>query len=85
VELLAAALGWALFGLIVGGLARLLFPGQQPMGCLGTILLGVAGSFAGGFVAYLIRGGEPLQPSGFFASLICGVLILLIASRNRTT
>lgn len=82
-DLLVAILGWMFFGLLAGGLARLLFPGRQPMGCLGTVLLGVAGSFAGGFVAYLIRGGDPLQPSGFIASVVCAVLLLAIAAQRR--
>jgi uncharacterized membrane protein YeaQ/YmgE (transglycosylase-associated protein family) len=82
-NLLGAILGWILFGLIAGGLARLLFPGQQPMGCLGTILLGVVGSFTGGFVAYLIRGGDPLQPSGFIASVVCSIVLLALTTRRR--
>ena len=39
-----AIIGWIIFGLIVGAIARLLMPGPQPMGCLMTMLLGIAGS-----------------------------------------
>jgi uncharacterized membrane protein YeaQ/YmgE (transglycosylase-associated protein family) len=84
-DLLGAILGWMFFGFLAGGLARLLFPGRQPMGCLGTILLGAAGSFAGGFVVYLFRGGDPLEPSGFIASVVSAVLILAIAARRRSS
>ena len=84
---LLAILGWIVFGLIVGALGRLLVPGPQPLGWLGTIGLGVAGSFAGGFLAYLIRGGEPFQPSGFLMSLLGAVIVLavyLAVARRRT-
>jgi uncharacterized membrane protein YeaQ/YmgE (transglycosylase-associated protein family) len=47
---------WAIWGLFVGLLARLLMPGRQPIGILWTILLGVAGSLIGGFVATEILG-----------------------------
>jgi uncharacterized membrane protein YeaQ/YmgE (transglycosylase-associated protein family) len=44
-------LGWLVIGLIVGALARFLVPGRDPMGCLGTSLVGVAGAFVGGMLA----------------------------------
>jgi uncharacterized membrane protein YeaQ/YmgE (transglycosylase-associated protein family) len=69
-ELLWAILVWTVFGLVCGALARLLVPGRQPIGILMTILLGVVGSFVGGFIAYVLMGGEPLQPSGFLMSLL---------------
>src|SRR5215472_8299821 len=42
-------------GFIAGAIARLLMPGRDPLGILGTIALGVAGSFAGGFLANLVE------------------------------
>ena len=42
---------WAVWGLVVGLLARAIRPGRQPIGCWWTILLGVAGSLLGGFIA----------------------------------
>jgi uncharacterized membrane protein YeaQ/YmgE (transglycosylase-associated protein family) len=44
-------ISWAIWGLFVGLLARLLLPGRQPIGFLWTIALGLAGSLIGGFVA----------------------------------
>ena len=44
-------LGWLLFGLIVGAIAKFLMPGRDPGGWIVTILLGIAGSFVGGFLA----------------------------------
>lgn len=82
-----AVIGWIFFGLIAGSLGRLLVPGRQAIGLGSTIALGIAGSFAGGFVHYLIRGGDPLQPSGMLMSIAGAVVVLLIAlsmgSRQR--
>ncbi len=43
-------LSWIVFGLIAGSLAKLIMPGDDPGGCIVTILLGVAGAFVGGFI-----------------------------------
>jgi len=68
--------------LVVGLVARLLVTGPSPKGCLPTILLGLAGSFLGGFLGYLITGKDldqgPIQLSGVFGSLIGSILVLLI-------
>jgi uncharacterized membrane protein YeaQ/YmgE (transglycosylase-associated protein family) len=84
-DVLFALLVWALFGLIIGAIARLLIPGRQPIGILRTILLGVVGSLLGGFIAWLFVGGHPLQPSGWILSIIGAVLVLWIyvASKRR--
>ncbi len=84
-------LGWIVFGLIVGALARFLVPGRDPMGWIGTILLGVAGSMLGGFLGSLIFGhadelaeaGAPFQPAGFLGALIGGVIVLLLVRQFR--
>jgi uncharacterized membrane protein YeaQ/YmgE (transglycosylase-associated protein family) len=49
-------IGWAVFGLIVGAIARFLVPGKQPMSLLMTALLGVVGSLVGGGISWLIWG-----------------------------
>jgi uncharacterized membrane protein YeaQ/YmgE (transglycosylase-associated protein family) len=46
-----AILSWALWGLFVGAIARLLRKGRQPIGILWTMILGVVGSLVGGFIA----------------------------------
>ena len=69
-------------GLIAGAIARLLIPGRQPIGIGGTILVGVIGSFVGGFLGYLIFGHDKgsgfFQPSGLIGSIIGAVIVLLI-------
>ena len=72
-------LGWLLVGLLAGGLARLLVPGRQAMGCLATSLLGIAGSFVGGFLASLFFGeGLELRTSSIIGSVIGAVILLLV-------
>jgi uncharacterized membrane protein YeaQ/YmgE (transglycosylase-associated protein family) len=71
-------IGWIIFGLVVGIIARFLMPGDQPMGMLMTILLGVAGSFVGGAVASMLGGGSITSgaASGWIGSIL-GALVLL--------
>ena len=51
---LLTVLGWAIFGLIAGAIARFVLPGRQSMGWLMTMILGVVGSFVGGGLSYLL-------------------------------
>ena len=72
-------------GLIAGAVARLLIPGRQHLSIVMTIVLGVVGSFVGGFLGYLIFGKDAangfLQPSGIIGSIIGAVVVLLIWTR----
>ncbi len=77
-------------GLVIGAIARLLVPGPDPMGLVGTWLLGIAGSLVGGFLGYVLLGADiddgPVQAAGFFGSIIGAVILLLVfrlTGRNR--
>jgi uncharacterized membrane protein YeaQ/YmgE (transglycosylase-associated protein family) len=69
-------------GVIAGYLARLLVPGRDPMGFWGTVLLGIVGSFVGGFLGYALFNEDldqgALQASGIIGSIIGAVIALLI-------
>lgn len=72
----------AIIGLISGFLARAIVPGRDPMGIGATILLGVVGSFIGGFLGFVLfgrdKGDSFLQPSGLIGSVIGAIIALLI-------
>lgn len=79
--------GWIVFafvGAIAGYLARFLLPGRDPMGCIGTIVLGMVGSLVGGTLASLIWADEvALTTSGFIGSVIGAMIVLLILRMAR--
>jgi uncharacterized membrane protein YeaQ/YmgE (transglycosylase-associated protein family) len=75
-------LGWIVFGLVVGLIARGLVPGTQPMGCTRTILLGIAGSFIGGAIGFFFRGGSLVQSSGWIGSVVGAVILLVLYVRR---
>ena len=69
-------------GLLAGALARLLVPGDDSMSLSATWLIGVAGSFVGGFLGYVLFGADiddgAVQVSGVIGSVLGAVVILLI-------
>jgi uncharacterized membrane protein YeaQ/YmgE (transglycosylase-associated protein family) len=71
-------LGWIVFGLIVGVLAKLLVPGRDPGGIVITILLGIAGSLLGGWVGRMLGFYGPGQAGGWIMSILGAVLLLVI-------
>lgn len=75
-------IGWIVFGLLVGMIARALVPGPQAMGCMGTLMLGVAGSFIGGAIGYLLQGGSMVQSSGWIGSVLGAVILLAVSLRR---
>ena len=86
-------IGYIIFGVIVGALARLLLPGRDPMGCFATAILGIIGSLVGGFVAGFIF-KESISDSGYhfrkswIFSILGAMLVLWIwrkiqASRSQ--
>lgn len=80
-------LGWAIFGLIVGALAKLVMPGRDPGGIIVTMLLGIVGAVLGGWVGQAVGMYGPEEPAGFVMSLL-GAIVLLLLYRmftRRTT
>jgi uncharacterized membrane protein YeaQ/YmgE (transglycosylase-associated protein family) len=71
-------LGWILFGLIVGALAKLVMPGRDPGGIIITMLLGIAGAVIGGFVGRAMGFYGPGETAGWVMSFIGAVLLLVI-------
>ena len=69
-------------GFIVGGIARLLMPGRDPIGIFGTIVLGVVGSVVGGFLQNLVQyhslSVHSFHPVGLIGSIIGAWVLLLL-------
>lgn len=88
-------LGFIIFllviGLIAGFIARALVPGNDSMSVGATILLGIVGSFIGGFIGYALFGKDfdegALQPAGIIGSIVGAVIALLVyrAANGRRT
>ena len=78
--MIGTIIGMIIIGAIAGFLARALVPGKDSMSIPATILLGIVGSFVGGFLASLLfRGdGDLLQPSGLIGSVIGAIIALLV-------
>jgi uncharacterized membrane protein YeaQ/YmgE (transglycosylase-associated protein family) len=78
-------IGWIIIGLIAGAIARWLMPGPDPMGWLGTIVLGIVGSLVGGTLLNLLFGGGlELAASGILGSILGAVIALWIWRRMRS-
>lgn len=71
-------LGWILFGLIVGALAKLVMPGRDPGGIIVTMLLGIAGAVLGGFVGRALGFYGEGEPAGFLMAFIGAIVLLLL-------
>ena len=69
-------IGWIIFGLIVGAVAKLLMPGRDPGGWIVTILLGIAGALVGGFLGRAVGWYGPNDAAGFLMALVGGVVLL---------
>jgi uncharacterized membrane protein YeaQ/YmgE (transglycosylase-associated protein family) len=69
-------IGWILFGLIVGAVAKLVMPGRDPGGIIVTMAIGIAGALIGGFIGRALHWYGPNDGAGFFMSLLGAILLL---------
>ncbi len=80
--MIGTIIGMILIGLVAGFIARALVPGKDSMSIPATILLGIVGSFVGGFLGSLVFGKDSgeglLQPSGLIGSVIGAIVALLV-------
>lgn len=71
-------LGWILFGLVVGIVAKFLVPGRDPGGFVITAILGIVGALVGGFVGRLIGWYGEGDPVGFVMAVIGSIILLAV-------
>lgn len=77
---MGAIIGWIIFGLIAGAIAKLIMPGKDPGGIIVTILLGIAGALVGGFIGRALWGSPGVTGWGLYSfALAIGGAILLLA------
>jgi uncharacterized membrane protein YeaQ/YmgE (transglycosylase-associated protein family) len=81
-------LGWIVFGLVIGAVAKLIMPGRDPGGIVVTTLLGIVGAVVGGFVGRAMGLYQEGEPAGFFMATLGAILLLSIyrmTMRPRST
>jgi uncharacterized membrane protein YeaQ/YmgE (transglycosylase-associated protein family) len=71
-------LGWILFGLVVGIVAKLMMPGRDPGGFIVTTILGIVGAVIGGFLGRTLGFYGPGEPAGFLMATLGAVVLLVI-------
>jgi uncharacterized membrane protein YeaQ/YmgE (transglycosylase-associated protein family) len=88
-------IGFLIFGLIIGLIARAIYPGRQNMGWLSTMVLGMVGSLVGGLIGNALfgshraaDGGTGFTPGGWISSIVGAIIVLwaylALAGRRRT-
>jgi uncharacterized membrane protein YeaQ/YmgE (transglycosylase-associated protein family) len=79
-------IGWILFGLIVGVVAKLLMPGRDPGGFIITILLGIVGALLGGYIGRTLGFYRENEPVSFLMAVLGSIILLgiyrLVAGRR---
>ena len=72
---------WSVYGLFVGSIAKAVVPGEENFGFLKTVALGVAGSYTGGAILYLVGQYEALSPAGLFMGVAGSCLCLVLYNK----
>lgn len=73
-----------IIGIVIGLIARWIFPGGAHMGIIATGILGIIGSFVGGYIARLFNKppeGAPVHPAGVIMSVVGALIVLFIYNR----
>ena len=78
-------LGTIVVGLIVGAIARFILPGEQKMGWILTILLGIGGSMAAGFIGQALGWYKAGEGAGWIASVVGALVLLFVVQKLRGT
>jgi uncharacterized membrane protein YeaQ/YmgE (transglycosylase-associated protein family) len=74
-------LGWILFGLIVGAIAKFVMPGRDPGGIIVTMALGIAGALVAGFIGRAMGWYRPDEAAGYITATLGAVLLLFVYRR----
>lgn len=72
---------WCVYGLFVGSIAKSIVPGEERMGFFQTIAIGVAGSYMGGAILYLLGKYDSVSPAGIIMGIAGGVISLVVYNK----
>lgn len=78
-------LGWIVFGLIVGVVAKMVMPGRDPGGFIVTVVIGIVGALVGGFLGRMLGLYGDGDPVGFFMAVLGSILLLWIYRRTASS
>ncbi len=80
-------IGFIVFGLVVGALARLILPGRQHLSIVATLLIGLAGSVIGGVIANALGTGDifELNVLGSIVAIISAAVLIVVIDRGTAT
>lgn len=76
---------WAAYGIFVGSIAKSIVPGEERFGFLQTIALGVAGSYVGGALLYLIGSYSAVAPAGIFMGIAGSIVSLIVFNKLNSS
>jgi len=72
---------WCVYGIFVGSIAKTLVPGEENFGFIKTVALGVAGSYMGGAILYLLGQYDSVSPAGIVMGVAGGVVSLVLYNK----
>ena len=75
---------WCVYGLFVGSIAKSIVPGEENFGFVKTVALGVAGSYMGGAILYLLGSYDAVSPAGIFMGIAGGIVSLIVYNKLVT-
>ncbi len=75
---------WSVYGLFVGSIAKSIVPGEENFGFVKTVALGVAGSYLGGAILYMLGQYDSLSPAGIFMGIAGAIVALLVFNKLNT-
>ena len=76
---------WCVYGIFVGSIAKSIVPGEERMGFFQTIFVGVAGSYVGGSVLYLLGKYDTVSPSGIVMGIVGSVIAIVVYKKAIAT
>ncbi len=75
---------WSVYGLFVGSIAKSIVPGEENFGFVKTVALGVAGSYLGGAMLYMVGQYNSLSPAGIFMGIAGAIVALVLYNKLQT-